>query len=583
MITTGAFMALCGLLLSAAEAPPVVVGNGRLSAAMTHTGVSMLHWETTHAQEALRWRLAGGPESAAEQTPSITVWDTELPVFQATIAASSADPEIGIIAFVHPLHDVLAVQITMHTPAPDQHLIFESDLAPAARYPVPAAGLLSALQPQVGFATFAADNAQRVYRFRPAGAGLARRAMAAATATVAARQWPRMEGGAWLAYASAEASLDVQTQGLLLGAGAGTMESGPLVVVPAANEDGPRRRYLLFLAFGHSKDAVDAQLDAVTAQGFEVALEATRTWWRERLRGARLLQRLPGAAPLLRHSMQDLLLCAEPISGAVLDAPLAPERFPHCQPRDAAWIIEALHRAALPEAAGSFADFLLRAMDTGSNAVPLEGALPAALHGDGSAALPGFIVDAGAVAWSLLGAWRHLSRLDVAARAEFLRPHTEAVRAARAFLVAWRMADGLPAPSYDPVLGRDHLGETLFFELWLGLTAAEGLAAAAGLPPGESARRRQDELLTRMKFERINRGAPLAVSFDTAYWLHRVAPEQRELWNMLVRVEGHGTTPEGPAWRLNELLGARALAGFPEARRAALRLLAVSDQLDAGS
>jgi hypothetical protein len=581
MIGPTATLALCALLLNATEAPPVALGNGRLSAALTPRGITTLHRESTHSTDPLRWQRIGGPQDTPQPPPATaTLWNADLPVFQASLTATQADPELGIIAFVHPTHDILAIQITLHTPDPDQHLRFESRLAPAARYPIAAEGLLPALQPQRGFAAFAAENAQRLYLFRPANAGRTRRALAAASTATAAKQWPRMEGGTWAAFASAEDTLDVQSDGKVLGPGTGIVEPGPIHLSPTARETGPRRQYRLYIALGHTKEDVDAQLDALTRQGFDTALEETRAWWRDRLHAPQIIQRLPGAAPLLRKSLQDLLLCVNPHTGAALEAPLASDPFPRAHPRDAVWIIEALHRADTPQPAAGLATFLLRALAPNPNAPQHQGTLPTALHSDGSPAMPPGLIDTAATAWALLAAAQHIARLDPAERGTFLHPHHDALLAARSFLAGWRMADGIPAPAYDPSLGRDSVGENLFFELWLGLAAADRLSTAAALPPSETARNRQEELLTRMKFERINRGVPLAIPFNTAYWLYRFAPEQRDLWNRLIAVVAHGITPEGPAWRLDDLLGAQTITALPEARRAAQRILAVSDQLE---
>src|SRR5690606_14157473 len=107
------------------------------------------------------------------------------------------------------------------------------------------------------------------------------------------------------------------------------------------------------------------------------------------------------------------------------------------------------------------------------------GTVPAAIYGDGTDALPHFILDTEAVGRVLWSFWQHALSVPPDNRADFLNLVWEPTDLAASFLAGWAdPLDGVPLYSYDEAVLRERRSFGFLVSVYEGMKAATAIANA---------------------------------------------------------------------------------------------------------
>ncbi len=316
----------------------------------------------------------------------------------------------------------------------------------------------------------------------------------------------------------------------------------------------------IYLVCAARRGDADVLLDAALARGPRPLLESHRTYWRDFV-GRAGLAGDPVALGAMRRALLTIAAATERESGLVVWAPAAHPPLAWASPRQTAWAALALDEAGLQQRAGrALSACLGHRHGDGGTAPP--GALPAAIHADGVAAAPEFVLDPAGTAWLLGGCWRHAEVLPFAERRAFLGEIREHIVPCGDFLAAWSDGPGGgPLPGFNAAHLRDMPSDELPVALYMGLTAARNLVAAFGEQPPEHWEPRRRALLSHLQLRLVREADALRLAPETPYYLRGVIEGAREdrwdLWDAPVQT-GDGPISLGEAPFPRELPGGAA-------------------------
>ncbi len=471
-------------------------------------------------------------------------------------------------AFVHSEYDLLVSRVAISS-AVDGDLVLLADAAPAtATIPeVPFLGILRA--GATDFASFVEGSS--VYHVRPAGL--------TSHDWLAARRWALQHGspapeafqreGVWMAYRFAEGYSDARCFS------ASDMPAGK---IPIAYETLPRthsaagdcvsaalpnlesverERYaILYLAFGSTREEVEATLAYASDTGYAGLWAETETVWAPVLEGAALQisPRFPEFREPLVQALTAISIATSQESGAIIRAPGSQPVLSLDYPRHSIWAGLALDYLGLTEMAERHLSFLLSNVRTTDRPGRPAGSLPAALHGDGSDGLPRVVLDGASVGWLLWAIEQHAGFLDAEAKYAFQEQTWPVVERMATFLTLRSDPSGATPYSFDPQRLKEEDTAEFLIACRLGLRSASVLAQETGNERPEWARRVTD-LERVLKTRALSSDGRWITDDPLPFWSAGVLPLDDPRWDgparsALADMEG-GTLAEGLQTALN--------------------------------
>ncbi len=245
--------------------------------------------------------------------------------------------------------------------------------------------------------------------------------------------------------------------------------------------------------------------------------------------------------------------------------------------REAAWYLLALDQCGLHEIASQAAGFLAAGIRSEDSDFGPRGSVSALRRSAGDAASPYYVWDIAASAYVLAGLRSHVGFLEETDRDAQLRTHRDAIGAAADLLANWTLGgSGEIAPAYVPAFGHDGVTAAMYFEFWMGLEAARQCLEYLGEAVPAHWLNRQRELMSRIKFQRINRGAPARLSWNLGQWFQRISRWDNGELGLYLANEAGVIAPGGFGWDLPALMrAARAEPDPPDPLEAAIRTVAI--------
>jgi len=588
-----------------------VVGNGGLTAGLDDAGrIVSCRWPSPSYSDQLTVtpdRRASGAHWAlriGETTywPAAGDWDVSQTysgsppvVLQTRFRHTRPEIEAVQTLFVHPGFDVLVCRIEVVAAPAKPAVYWFQNFTPCTRV-LPEAPVADwALDSLNDFAAFADWDRERVYQFRPERPSAADWSRVRNLNSAGPETGSNFAPGVWIATASEQrvramhcgidghvtAAVPQIEQGRLEGRrnAVGPCHSA-LELEPAATNDGYEAT--LYIAFGRTRSAADAQLAPARTAGYQALLDRVQQHWNAWLAPSGLAVAENPEAARLQRALLTMGSATDRGTGVVVRAPVTQPPLAYVAAKPAAFIAAALARAGYPEAAARQTRFLaglLREKDVPG--MP-EGSLTAAAYSNGVEAAPHLVLDVAAPAWLLSAAERHGASRDPGAEAAYLRGLWPRLAAAADFLAGWKYGRSRrPLPSFSLPAMRDRAGDGLTFTVFMGLNAAIRIASTLDEEPPDQWTSRARELEALIKTRLVRPREPWRLDSVLAYWLKQEASWPPVLEASEVEVDG-ARVPLAEV-KLPAEARTGAMLDRPDAFHAALTFLAVTDELYGGA
>lgn len=478
-----------------------VSGNGGLTVGLSNAGdVAACQWPSpgyydqldTHRRAAasaaspprgVGWGLRSDGETNWIRGEGWTFAQTlplsPAPIIETTCERANSELTVKQTTFVHHADDILLLHVSVSGAKESDVLCFYANFAPTTRLvpEIPVADWL--FDVSNAFAVFASGDPLRIYHFRPERPG--------------ARDWERLReavskgtlprdavdfgAGTWIAYqAATPAAAQAGDSALAFALGSGSEPFETWVRV----------------AFGKTREQVDALLDGMKDAAFTELAAVTAAHWQERLRAA---APSPTGDPSSANCLTTLLELTDRSSGAVVESPVAYPPLALDSPRQAYWTTRALDLAGFHDIAERHTTFFANAVRTTDSPGAPAGSVPAALYTDGTQAIPELALDAGAAAWVLAAIGQHAQFLEDSARKAYLESIWATAERCAEFLAAWTAESAAtPLLSFDPERYREAPAQDVLPIAFMGLESALEIAAALGIPAPPEWRKQKQEL-----------------------------------------------------------------------------------------
>lgn len=465
-----------------------IVGNGTLTLGFSESGVvSVFRFSGPCAPNQVEYR-GGAPGSdgggfgfvAAEGVRWLNARNIRLKESAAVLLLQLDGADVT--AFVHSTLNVAALRVQTADDTSASAVLWRSDFSPCPRVMPGVPGSERIFPARADLLAFHENGT--VYHVRISEVSSATWESAEEFAAGGQEpNWFRKGSGVWIAYSTADGiaralcAADAESTALLNGSRAvGACKS--IAELPLDSS----RAATLFIAAGETKPEAEAALKTAIDTGFDALLAETEAAWEARLAEATNPPIAEDAVKnLYRRALRQVLLTADPKSGAVARAATAQPPLSIDVPRLGAWSTLALDLANMRNEAERHALFYAQqARTSGAEGVP-AGSVPAALFGDGTPAVPDAVLDLHAAAWTLWSLWQHDAFVPDVERDEYRKNAlSSAERIAEYVSGQVRMAHNTPVFSFNPAVLRDTADvETLGVAL-AGLRSAASLVRAAG-------------------------------------------------------------------------------------------------------
>jgi len=288
-------------------------------------------------------------------------------------------------------------------------------------------------------------------------------------------------------------------------------------------------------------------------------LRSTTEWWETRVAQAVRPQfSNPAISPLYTRALRQLLVAADPRSGAVSRAAVADSPLFVDVTRQGAWTTLALDLAGYRDEASAHLDFYANAVrQDGSQSAPI-GSLPAALYATGVEAAPDVVLDVQAAGWFLWSAWQHDAFLAEEHREAYRKKLWGAVNRTGDFISSWaRAAHDTPALSFEPEVLRDSASIETFAIAHAGLRSAASFAQATGEEKPEWASR-VTEMADVLRFQALDADGLFKTADPLAIWPADLVPAGDPRWAAAVYYALESIENNSPAESL-EILARAAM------------------------
>jgi hypothetical protein len=598
--------AILTLVLAAAAgadaAPSAYAGNGALSVALDAGGrVVSVQWPRPGEHDQVR-NPAGSAGDAAGLTwgvdagnglrwlhtePAQVQWlvDGAAPMVETVHRFSGIEATQTV--FVFPTLDLLVCRVEVAGAQAPPRFVFRAAWAPCTRA-LPALPVACwALDYANAFAAFTEPSAGIAHVFAPRAANAAawQRAARLVSDGASPADWDGFEPGVWIAVAAADG---VDRLGIGPAAESGYAPDAPLpqaamspscvYIEPRAGGESGRWSATVYAGLAARRAGAVRIVEKGRGLSYAQLRELTRTHWQ----GYFDQTPLPAFLPLherrqAQRAVGLLAIARDRAGGGIVFAPGTAPPQGLVLPRDAGWITLALDRVGRHEVSAGHLRFLASALrDTELPGAP-HGSVPAALYATGVPAAPAAMLDVDAVGWILAACRRHGEQLGARARRAFYTSVWDGVTRGAEFLASWcDPLTGAVLPSWQPGRMRDGVSPETMLAAFMGLLAAESIAAEMNEPPSPEWRQRRRGLEAAIQLDFHRRAAPWPMPGELAWWLADAVPADHWLRRPM-RVGDAAWTPLGdarfPVW---DYLGlSRGTEPFTDARAAALYLAAL--------
>lgn len=494
-------------------------GNGGLTASVDSFGrIAVCRWPspghfdhvTSHVLENESGRGLGGACWAVRFDDS-TFWlkgppwkparqlsNVDAPIIETVLELEGTPAQTTQTIFVHADKDLLVCRMKALYTSSAPEVFWYANFSPRTRL-IPGVPVNDLSLAPGGFVTF--EDGGAIYHARPERVGSAHweDTKKWVEGNGPEPRWFTRDSGVWIGYA---ASTEVDIAACGDGAGADSLSSqidrGELrhggakvgqaagAMRIAAEPDGQGYAATVYVAFGEDRRTVDDTLRYARDVGYERLAVETRERWRARVNELTRPDTTDSTVQqLYRQAVLQLWICTDRTTGAIVRAPVSRPPMGIDLTRDGMWTTLALNMVNAQESAGRHLDFYMRAIK--------QGALLAALHADGEAALPSFVRDAESSAWWLWSVWQHDAFLREEARGEFRSSVWPSVEAVADYLVNWTAPlQTASVFTFDPASLSDAPSLSFVIAAYSGLKSASAMALAMGHDRPEWANRKSE-------------------------------------------------------------------------------------------